>query len=171
MSRARIEHDPTRAYQRRRIAARRVGVDAQCACGEKRPEALIAGTKPITCTACQNKKEEKMTNEKHHIAGKANSPTTISVPVNDHRARLSTDQYDWPRETLQNPDQSPLLRAAACIRGFVDTVRYLMEDFLLWIAELLEKVDAFLRAELGRKWWLQTNIEDVVPEGWSNDNA
>ena len=47
--------------------------------------------------------------DKHHISGKANSDVTILVPVNDHRAQISVDQYDWPKRTLENPEGSPLL--------------------------------------------------------------
>lgn len=57
----------------------------------------------------------------HHVFGKANDPTTIvTVPANDHRAELSVAQQDWPKKTPENPDGSPLLAAAARIRGFVD---------------------------------------------------
>jgi hypothetical protein len=49
----------------------------------------------------------------HHVAGKANSPITVPVPVNDHRACLSVAQADWPKSTLMNAHGSPLLAAAA----------------------------------------------------------
>jgi hypothetical protein len=65
----------------------------------------------------------------HHVAGKANSPVTVPVPVNDHRACLSVAQADWPKSTLMNVHGSPLLAAAACVRGFVDMVFYLIERF------------------------------------------
>ncbi|MGB9242164.1 MAG: hypothetical protein WCC03_02345, partial [Candidatus Acidiferrales bacterium] len=78
---------------------------------------------------------------------------TIAIPVNDHRAELSTAQHDWPKETLENPDRSPLLSGAAHIRGLVDTVVYLREQFLLWVAEMLELLDTFLKQKLGQGWW------------------
>jgi hypothetical protein len=106
--------------------------------------------------------------DKHHPAGKANSPTTICVPVNDHRARLSVDQYDWPVRTLENPDASPLLRGAASIRGFVDTALFLIEEFLLWIAEMLETLDDNLRERIGSRWWCGTPVEEFAPKGESH---
>ena len=106
--------------------------------------------------------------DEHHPAGKANNAATISVPVNDHRARLSPAQYDWPKATLENPDGSPLLAAAASVRGFVDTVIYLVERFLLWIPEMLEKVDKFLVDMLGRKYWLNTDFGRFAPGSEGN---
>lgn len=155
--------DPIAAYQRKSVAARRVGFKKRCACGESRPEALIAGSKPSTCAKCQREKRKRCTSDRHHVAGKSNSRATIRVPVNDHRAILSISQHGWPRQTLANPNGSPLLAAAACIRGFVDTIYYLIEKFLLWIPELLEALDAFLTEELGSKWWVGTPLEKHEP--------
>lgn len=155
--------DPITAYQRKAKAARRIGESKHCKCGESRPEALIAGSKPIICAACDRKKRGKATLDRHHVAGKVNSRITIVVPVNDHRAILSTSQHGWPQRTLENPDNSPLLAAAACIRGFVDTIYYLIEKFLLWIPELLEALDAFLAEKLGPKWWVGTPLEKHEP--------
>ncbi len=151
--------DPIGAYQRKATAARRVGRNKQCACGELRPEALVRGSKPIKCAACARQKRGQTTQDNHHPAGRANNPTTIPVPVNDHRARLSVEQHNWPSETRENPDGSPLLAAAACIRGFVDTLFYLIDKLLLWIPEMLETLDAFLVDKLGRKWWVGTELE------------
>ena len=103
------------------------------------------------------------TKDDHHFAAKANSPVTIPAPVNDHRAELNVAQYDWPKQTRENPDGSPLLAAAACIRGFIDTVLYLIEKGLHWIADMLEKADAFLTQTHGKKWWTGTEIEKFAP--------
>jgi hypothetical protein len=100
----------------------------------------------------------------HHVAGKASSPLTVSVPVNDHRADLSVSQYDWPKETRENPDGSPLLAAAASIRGFIDTVVYLVEKGLRWVAELLERLNALLTEKFGPGWWLGTSLEKFAPK-------
>lgn len=161
--------DPISEYQRRVTATRRVGASAKCGCGENRPEALVAGTAPIICAACKRRNEGKTTIDMHHVAGKANSPATIGIFVNDHRARVSVDQYDWQPKVLENPDGSPLLRAAACLLGFTDTVRYLLDEFLPWIVELLCALDAFLTESQGRKWWHRTNVENAIPKGWSNN--
>jgi hypothetical protein len=83
--------------------------------------------------------------DRHHIAGKANSPATIPVSVNDHRAVLSTAQYDWPKATLENPDGLQLIKVAAGIRGFIDTQEYLINKVLRRLPELLEKLAEFER--------------------------
>ncbi|MCH7688322.1 MAG: hypothetical protein IH899_16850 [Planctomycetes bacterium] len=157
------KRDPAAAHGRKRRAARRVGLNAQCACGEKRPEALIAGSNPIICAVCKRRKEDKTTVDSHHVAGKANSPITIPVPVNDHRAELSVAQQDWPKQTRENPNRSPLLAVAAGIRGFVDYMIYLAKKFLLWGAEMLEALDQYLAERLGPKWWLGTPLESFAP--------
>ena len=157
-------NNPIGAYQRKAGAARRVGVGAQCACGESRPEALIEGSDPMICAACDREKRGRKTMDNHHPFGKANSPFTIPVPVNDHRADLSVAQQDWPEETLRNANGSPLLAGAARIRGFVDTVLHLIEKGLLWAAELLESLNAFLVEKFGPKWWIGTPLERFAPK-------
>jgi hypothetical protein len=158
-------NDPIRANERRNAAARRVGTNARCACGEARPEALIAGSNPMICAECQRNQRGQATQDDHHFAGKSNSSVTIPIPVNDHRADLSVAQMDWSKRTRENPDRSPLLAAAACIRGFIDTVVYLIEKGLSWIAEMLEKADEFLTDKLGARWWVGTPVEGFQPKG------
>lgn len=158
------KRDPTGAHRRRVVAARRAGINPACSCGENRPEAKIRGSKPIKCAACQRAAAGKTNMDDHHPAGKANSAATIRVPVNDHRARLSVAQADWPRATLENSDGSPLRAAAACIRGFIDTVLYLIEETLLWIADFLEALDAIQVKKLGPRWWRGTEIERFAPK-------
>src|SRR5438067_996937 len=140
--------DSIAAHRRKALARRRMGVGAACACGEQRPEALIPSSNPVICAVCQRKASGRTTTDNHHFAGKANTPCTIPVPVNDHRARLSVAQADWPKETLTNPHDSPLRAAAASIRGFIDTVQYLIEQGLLWIAGMLETLDEYLLRKL-----------------------
>jgi hypothetical protein len=163
--------DPGAAYRRKAVAKRRVGIGTRCACGEERSEALITGTKPSLCAACKRIKSGHPITDKHHFAGRANNPTTIPVPVNDHRACLGPAQEDWPKLTLKNPLGSPLLAGAACVRGFVDTVLYLMEKGLIWIAEMLEKLDDLLMRKLGSRWWLNSEIEQYAPKGKSNGSS
>lgn len=158
------QRDPIGRYQREATAARRIGVNKQCACGETRPEALIAGSKPTVCAACQRKKHGRSTFDSHHVAGKSNSAATIPVPVNDHRSALSPAQYDWPKETLENPDGSPLLAAAAHIRGFIDTIYYLIDRLLAWIPEFLEALHGLLTKRLGPKWWRKTELQKFAPK-------
>lgn len=156
--------DPRSAYRRQAISARRIGEGNKCACGEDRPEALIGGSDPLICAACDRRKKGRRKTDDHHIAGRANNPMTISIPVNDHRAELSTAQYDWPRRTLQNPDRSPILSAAAHIRGFTDLIVYLLKLCLLWIADMLELLDTIFERKLGKKWWKDTKLESFEPK-------
>jgi len=116
------------------------------------------------CHACRRGSQGKTTTDLHHIAGKANNPVTVPVPVNDHRAVLSEAQRDWPKQTLENPDRSPFRAGAACYRGFIDWVVYALET-LLWIAELLEETDAVLSEKLGKEWWLDTPLAQFAPQG------
>src|SRR5215467_11072908 len=136
--------DPGDAHRRKVVAARRVGIGARCSCGEDRPGALIAGSNPTICAACQRAMKERGTMDDHHFAGRANNPATVSIPVNDHRAILSIAQMEWPKSTLRNTEGSPLLAGAACVRGFIDTVVYLIEKGLPRLAEMLEKLDGIL---------------------------
>src|ERR1017187_4117852 len=158
------KRDPEAAHARKVTAARRVGLNAKCACGETRPEALIAGSKPVICAECQRKKKGMAMKDDHHVAGEANSPVTMPPPVNDHRAELSVAQNDWPKLTRENPRGCPLLKAAGCVRGFSDYMIYLLKKLLLWIPEMLEKLSAFLVEKIGAKWWIGTPLEQFAPK-------
>jgi hypothetical protein len=153
------------AHRREVIATRRIGEGKKCSkCGETRTRALIPSSDPVICAACDRKARKKSEKDNHHIAGPANSPITIKIPVNDHRADLSVSQQDWPRKTLANPDRSPLLSGAAHIRGFADIIVYLVEKFLLWVADMLELLDTVLEQKLGQKWWERTKLKPFEPE-------
>ena len=154
--------DPIRTAARKSSARRRTGKNTRCACGETRPEALIGNTG--VCAECHRKSKGHATTDKHHVAGRANSAVTVVVPANDHRAVLSEAQYDWPKATLENPDGSPLLTAAACIRGFIDTAIYLIEQMLRWIAEMLEVLNGILVEKFGPEWWRDTPLARFVWE-------
>jgi hypothetical protein len=156
--------DPSGAYRRNVTAARRVGKNKKCACGEARPEALIPKSKPTICAKCQRKENRHTIMDKHHFAGEENHWLTVAVPVNDHRADLSVAQYNnWPKQTRENRDGCPLLAAAGCVRGFVDTVVYMIKKGVLWIAEMLERLADLLIEKFGPKWWVGTPIEQFVP--------
>ncbi len=158
------KNDPFSAYQREDTAARRIG-DRQCSsCGEARPQALITDSDPTICHECQRKLKGHTTMDKSHTAGKANNHSTIPVPTNDHIAVLSVAQYEWPKETLQNPEGCLLLAAAGCVRGVIDHLHYLIDKFLLWIPEMLEKLSAFLKEKLGPKWWVDTPLQQFAPK-------
>jgi hypothetical protein len=148
------QRDPIAAAKRKSVANRRVGNGSKCAfCGENRPAALITGSNPTICEECMKRRKGKSTFDHHHVAGKANHSLTIPIPANDHRAILSEAQYDWPKATVENAYRSPLLAVAACIRGIYDTIEYLLNQLLLWAAEFVELLDAFLVSHFGPKWW------------------
>jgi hypothetical protein len=155
--------DAGAAHVRKEIAIRRAGVHHVCDCGETRPEAFETNKRPIICAGCTRKKKGKTVMDDHHIAGKSNSAITIGIHVNDHRAELTVAQQDWPRNTLENPDGSPLLSGAAHIRGFIDTHIYLIRTLLLWVAEMLETLDSLLISILGPTWWEKTNLRQFTP--------
>jgi len=164
MPRKRVRGDPIRGHQRKTMAARRIGGNNQCACGESRPMALVAGTKPVRCAACLRRERGQSVLDSHHVAGKSNSRVTIPVPVNDHRADLSEAQHDWPRETHENPNGCPLLATAACIRGYVNTSDHLLENLNLRNPEVLERLSPFLIERLGPRWWVGTEFEQFAPK-------
>ena len=156
--------DPEAAYRRRAIAQRRVGVGAKCTCGEARPEALIREKNRVICQACKRKQNGITRKDDHHFAMKANSPVSVPIPVNDHVADLNTAQQDWPKQTRENPTGSPLIAAAACIRGFIDTILHLIEKGLHWVADMLETADAYLANKLGPQWWKNTELQKFAPK-------
>jgi hypothetical protein len=157
------KRDPSAAYVRQAISARRVA-GRKCACGEERPGALVSEKDPIICYECLSRENGRATVEDHHVAGAANNPTTIPVPGNDHRADLNAAQYDWPKKTLENPEGSPLLARAGCIRGYIDTNDYLIRQFVQADPEFYECLDAFLTEKFGPQWWVNTRLEKFAPK-------
>lgn len=158
--------DPIKTYKRKSITKRRLGPNAQCTiCGEKQPEVLDKRTNPLLCGGCRRKKKQHSVMDKHHNFGRANSPIMTLIPTNHHRGQLTVAQQNWPPETLRNPDGCPLRRAAALIRGFIDTVTYYMQMFLLRIAELLEWLSGHLREAWGRFWWRNTPLNQFANGG------
>lgn len=151
---------PSKGHARKKTAKRRLGKDVVCVhCGEDRPEALNTGTLPRSCGECERRAEGKSDLDHHHVAGKNNHPGTVPVPVNDHRADLSTAQYAWPKKTLENPNRSPLLMAAGCIRGFIDFINHCIDKFLSWIPVLLERLNDALTERFGPFWW-----RELIPD-------
>lgn len=164
MPKKRISSDPVAASVRLAKASRRIGIGSKCVCGEDRPLALIKGSDPVICANCQRQQQRKTTLDRHHVAGKNNHPATVDVPVNDHRAVLSDAQNEWPRKTRENPDGSPLLRAAGCVRGVIDTIKYFLDRVLYWVAGMLESLDEYLDGTLGKGWWINTPLNQFAPE-------
>jgi hypothetical protein len=156
--------NPEAAWLRKTTASRRVGVNATCACGETRPEALIRTSKPTICHECRRKEEGKSVVDNHHVFGQSNSPVTVPTPVNDHRAEVSVAQYDWPKKTLENPEGSPFLAAAGVVRGFINYIHYLIEKGLAWVVLLLEAADELFTVVIGQKYWVGTTLEKFAPK-------
>jgi hypothetical protein len=125
---------------------------------------LISDAVPIICFECQKRQLGQLTLEDHHPAFEVNSAAKVPIPANDHRAELSSAQYDWPKNTRENPDGSPLLSASGCLRGYADTNNYLVRSLLLINPEFLELLDSFLTKKLGRRWWRNTELAKFAPK-------
>ena len=162
--RKKLPRDPIASFEREARATRRVGLGSKCECGEDRPLALVPSSDPVICASCQRVKNGESVFDNHHPAGEANDPATIPIPVNDHRAILSPEQYEWPDKTWKNPTGSPLLAGAACMRGYCETDSYLVASLLIPKAEMLEALDQFLLKRLGSNWWKGTEMEKFAPK-------
>jgi len=121
-------------------------------CPETDPFALTGAHPKILCREHAADALDKSWTEEHHPDGQHNNPFTVRVPANDHGA-LSEDQALWPRETLRNPEGSPLLRAAAALRGWLTILRVLIDRTVGWIPAALETLDQLLTGRLGPGWW------------------
>ncbi len=121
-------------------------------CGERHPFALTGVDPDIYCREHGAARLGRNWVEQHHPPGKSNAPETVTIPANDHGV-LSGEQQLWPRDTLRNPDCSPLLRAAAAIRGWADVLRLILERTVVWVPSFLERLDESLRQCLGDLWW------------------
>lgn len=161
----RRSNDPIKAGVRHAKRERRVGAGAACAdCGDNRAEMLVRSSRPRRCLKCYAIKRGKKPSERHHIAGEANSPIQVEVPIRGHR-KLSDAQYEWPPGTERNPDGSPLIALAASLRGVADFVGELVVAFMHYLAETAEKIDAWLREKHGL-WW-----KDGPFDGWQPGDA
>jgi hypothetical protein len=159
-------------WVRAQKARRYVGGRSCSFCSESRPHALVRETKPLVCARHQALAQGRVPYELHHVAGETNHPTaTVLAPINGHRGVLTPEMYEWPMATRENPDRSPLLAAAGALRGFRDTVNYLMDELLLPPALLLEKVDCILRGRFGPSYLIELGIVEVDEEsnGSAND--
>ena len=122
-------------------------------CTERDPFALTGSVPDVLCYEHQTRSQGRTWVEDHHVAAKANDPDTVaSLPGNDHRA-LSDLQRDWPSDTLRNPNASPLIRAAAAIRGWLDVLWVILTRSVGWIPVALEQLDGLLTGQVGPGWW------------------
>lgn len=151
--------DPVKAWARAARAQRRAGEDWACpTCGENRPHAKARDV----CFECDRLAQGREPYEDHHIFGRQNGGAQLRVSINDHRAELSVAQYSWPPKTMENASGSPLLRAAAYLRGLADAIRYVLGE-CEWIAECLERLDEWLGKKLGPLWWCRSSIAQFAP--------
>jgi hypothetical protein len=122
-------------------------------CPERNPFALTGVHPGIVCYEHRAERAGRPWLERHHPPGQHNDSSDVAdAPGNDHRV-LNGRQSLWPQETLRNPDGSPLLRAAAALRGWLDVLWLIMTRTVGWIPEYLERLDAWLRDRLGERWW------------------
>lgn len=144
--------NPMQSAARERRRQRQLGPDAACACGARDPRCLTRRDSEIVCAECLARRDGRPTDEQHHVAGRPNSDLVVPIPANEHRI-LSDLQEDWPDATRRNPDGSPLLAAAARLRGWLDILTLMIDRTVGQIPEMLEALDAWLRERIGHRWW------------------
>jgi hypothetical protein len=121
-------------------------------CAETDPFALTGAAPNIVCHEHLADQEGQSWTQEHHISGQANSPEKVPIPANDH-GWISAIQSLWPRETLRNPDASPLLRAAAAVHGVLAVLRWAIDRAAGWVPGELESIDRELERRHGSRWW------------------
>jgi hypothetical protein len=158
----RRSNDPIKAGVRKAKTKRRVGAGAFCVdCGESHADMLVQHSRPKRCVTCHPLKVRRKKSDGHHLGAKANSPLTVEIPVKDHRT-VTDAQLDWPPQTLQNPDGSPVLAIAGCLRGIADFIADIITAFIRRLATATEEIDAVLREKYGL-WWKGTKLDGWQP--------
>jgi hypothetical protein len=150
--------DPDCEEERLAARLRLLGTDTpRCStagCQERDPFALTGVHPSLLCAEHRADRDGRRWLEESHTAGQHNLPNdTVPIPANDHSVVSDRLQVEWPRETLRNPDGSPVLRAAGALRGWLDTLRLILERTCGWVPTFLEGLDAWLRMKLGERWW------------------
>ena len=130
-------------------------------CDERDPFSLTGSEPDIICYEHQAEEAGRSWLEEQHSQGQHNGSEKDPVPGNDHRAWDAMKPF-WPQDTLRNPNKSPLLRASATLRGFLDLLWLLVFRILGWIPSFLEELDAWLVAQYGAAWW----IGFIADTGW-----
>lgn len=142
---------------------RRLGTrDPVCAwpdCGQTHPAVLIRRCDRISCYEHYTLSTGRRPYEAHHVAGRQNSDATADVPGNDHRI-LSELQRLWPEDTLRNPEHSPLIVAAASIRGWCDVLLVIIYRGVGWIPDFLEWLHLTLVDQHGPDYWTRLGWDD-----------
>lgn len=161
--------NPIKTDARHARRQRALPKDARCSCGEADARCLISTGDGVTCYACQAATAGRSDTEHHHVAGRHNLEMAVPIPNNEHRI-LSDRQQDWPTGTVRNPNRSPLLQAAAAIRGWMDILVLILECAIGWIPGFLEALEAWLCERLGPDWGrdfrsIHPHLIPTVPNG------
>lgn len=130
--------------------------DPECSnpnCNERNPFALTGADPDIYCYECHAIADGRSFTEEDHFASRRNDPAKDQIPGNDHRIKNDRQLHEWPRETLRNPDQSPLLWSAAMARGACAYLEIVLERYSDGIPEFHEALDAWLRRRIGERWF------------------
>jgi hypothetical protein len=148
------EADADRLEARLRLLGTRTPSCRIAGCAEDDPFALTGVSPDLLCAEHAAEHADRSPVEQSHTAGRANAPDdTVELPANDHAVLTHAHQAGWPLETLRNTDGSPLLRAAAATRGWLDVLRLIIERTIGWIPGFLERLDDWLRIKVGDRWW------------------
>jgi hypothetical protein len=91
--------------------------------------------------------------EDDHFAGHHNDPVKAPIPRTTTASGANPRGQEWPRETLRNPDRSPLLWSAAIQRGVRDYLELILARYSAGAPEFLEMLDAWLRRRIGERWF------------------
>jgi len=143
-----------RLEERLRLLGTRLPRCSHPGCTETDPFALTGVDPHVLCAEHRADAEGKSWTQGHHVSARANDPQDVrAIPANDHAVVTLKHQSEWPRETLRNPDGSPLLQAAASLRGWLDMLRLVLERSVGWVPDLLERLDSWLRERIGPRWW------------------
>ena len=95
-------------------------------------------------------------------AGQHNDPDSRCRSSATCTACMDEPKRDWPERTLRNPDGSPMLKAAACVRGVLDWLRLIIDRMLGWVPPLLEALDERLTELSGPDWWRTLGLPEAV---------
>jgi hypothetical protein len=139
-----------RREQRLRALGTRSPRCSVAGCAETDPFALTGVAPTILCREHLADALGHDWTEEHHPPGQHNDPSTVPVPANDH-GMLSELQALWPRDTLRNPDASPLVRAAAWLRAWLDMLRLIIDRAVGRIPAALEDLDTLLTKFIGQR--------------------
>lgn len=159
-----MRYEPSDEDRRRERAYEGFGTrNPKCSvpgCGETNWR-LITGSDPDSLLCYEHAAEAagRSPIEGQHPPGHNNDQQFV-VPMLGNLHRLA-DEYkrDWPERTLRNPEGSPALKAAACVRAVIDWLRLMIDRMLGWIPPFLEWLDAKLSELHGAQWWQMSVVK------------